>query len=67
MSAMTYAAPARTAHGPIYWLIIGWWWGPIKWAARVVLWVFVWPLGLWRSLAHGRKVQNSKERRGARG
>src|SRR3954471_22740563 len=47
-----YRGPARTAHGPVYWLLIGWWWGPTKWLVRVVLWLFLWPVGLWRSIVH---------------
>lgn len=61
-----YAGPARTAHGFMYWLLVGWYWGPLKWVGRVLLWVFLWPVGLWRSVVHGRKTQNAKVRRGAR-
>lgn len=28
---------------------------PITFAGRVLLWIFAWPLGLWRSLRHGQK------------
>ena len=62
----TYRGPARAAHGPLYWLLIGWWWGPTKWLCRVMLWVFLWPLGLWRSIVHGRKNREARERRGYR-
>lgn len=29
--------------------------GFFKWCGRVVLWLFFWPAGLWRSLRHGRR------------
>jgi len=61
----TYVAPAHTAHGFIYWLLVGWWWGPTKWLGRVLLWVGFWPVGLWRSIVHGRNTRDSKMRRGA--
>lgn len=61
-----YRGPARTAHGPAYWIFVGWWWGPTKWFGRVLLWLFMWPLGLWRSIVHGRKGREKKERRGYR-
>ena len=61
-----YRGPARTAHGPVYWLLIGWWWGPTKWLGRVMLWLFLWPVGLWRSIVHGRKNREARERRGYR-
>src|SRR4051812_11698543 len=41
----TYRGPARTAHGPLYWLLVGWWWGPAKWMGRVLLWLVLWPVG----------------------
>lgn len=22
-------------HGATYWMIVGWWWAPLKWAGRV--------------------------------
>lgn len=28
---------------------------PFTWLGRVVLWLLFWPLGLWRSIRHGRK------------
>lgn len=56
--------PARTAHGPVYWLLIGWWWAPAKWVGRVSLWVFLLPVGIWRSVRHGRKVRDERHRRG---
>lgn len=40
-----------------WWLIVGWWWAPLAWLGRVLLWVVVWPVGLWRSWRHGRKRQ----------
>ncbi len=62
-----YGAPARHAHGMFYWLIIGWWWGPLKWMGRVSLWLLMWPLGLWRSYRHSQSKQESRMRRGYRG
>jgi len=59
-----YAPPARTAHSIHYWLWIGWWWGPTKFFGRVMLWLFMWPLGLWRSMAHSRAKREARERRG---
>lgn len=35
-------------------------WNFVKWLGRVALWVFVLPLGLWRSIRHGRR--KSEER-----
>lgn len=35
-------------------------WGTAKWTARVGLWLVCWPLGLWRSIRHGRKKNNAK-------
>jgi hypothetical protein len=61
-----YRGPARTSHGPTYWLVVGWWWGPTKWLGRVSLWLLFFPLGLWRSIAHGRKGREARERRGYR-
>lgn len=61
-----YVAPARMAHGIWYWLLVGWWWGPTKWLGRFLLWICMWPLGLWRSIVHGRKGRDSKMRRGAK-
>ena len=61
-----YTAPARTAHGVVYWSLVGWWWGPTKWVGRVLLWVLFLPLGLWRSVVHGRSVRDAKMRRGAK-
>jgi len=63
----TYVAPAHTAHGIWYWLLVGWWWGPTKFLGRVTLWLFVWPLGLWRSIVNHGNKRDSKMRRGARG
>lgn len=54
---------ARTAHGAGYWVFVGWWWGPTKWAGRVALWLVLWPLGLWRSIRHAQK---SDARKGTR-
>lgn len=60
------AVPARTAHGLLYWLTIGLFWSPLKWSVRVLLWLALWPLGLWRSMASSRAKQDARLRRGAR-
>lgn len=62
---MTHSVPARTAHGPAYWALVGWWWNPLKWLGRVALWVLFFPLGIWRSVVHSRKERDAKMRRGA--
>ena len=28
---------------------------PFTWAGRVALWLLFWPVGLWRSIRHGRR------------
>lgn len=48
-------------------LFMSWWWEPIKWAGRLLLWVLFFPLGLWRSIRHGankrdRKASQQRER-----
>jgi hypothetical protein len=48
------------ANGPAYWLLVGWWWNPLKWLGRVCLWLVLWPIGLWRSLRHGRKKSEQR-------
>lgn len=65
-AASTYRGPARNAHGAAYWTLIGWWWEPVKWAGRMALWIFVFPVGVWRSLRRGRKNREARERRGYR-
>ena len=45
--------PARTAHGAVYWLLVGWWWGPAKWVGRMLLWIFLFPVGIWLLVAGG--------------
>lgn len=59
----TYRGPARTAHGWIYWTLVGWWWEPLCWAGRMLLWLIP-PLGVWRSGRKGRKNRERRERRG---
>lgn len=46
--------------GWIYWLSVGWIWEPLKWLGRVGLWLTLWPLGLWRSLVHGRRKDQNR-------
>lgn len=57
--------PARRARGQAYWLLVGWWWEPLCWAARMALWSIP-PLGAWRSSRKGRKNREARERRGYR-
>jgi hypothetical protein len=47
----------RHRRGAAWWLLVGWWWAPCTWAGRVTLWLFAWPLGLWRSIRHGQRKQ----------
>jgi hypothetical protein len=61
-----YRGPARHAHGPAYWLLVGWWWEPLAWAGRMLLWLFLLPVGVWRSLRKGRRNREARERRGYR-
>lgn len=61
-----FRGPARAAHGPFYWLLLGWWWEPLAWLGRILLWVFLFPVGVWRSLRKGRKNREARERRGYR-
>lgn len=61
---MTYAGPAKTAHGLGWWLLIGWWLAPALWLGRVCLWLLFFPLGIWRSVAHSRNKRDKRERRG---
>ncbi len=49
--------PRRHRRGAAWWLTVGWWWAPACWAGRVTLWLFAWPLGLWRSIRHGQRKQ----------
>ena len=62
-----YRGPARRAHGKGYWWLVGWWWEPLAWAGRMLLWLAFFPAGIWRSLRKGRKNREARERRGARG
>lgn len=36
---------------------------PFTWFGRVLLWVFLLPIGIWRSLVHHRKKQHRKTMR----
>lgn len=66
-SGPVWTGPARAAHGGAYWALVGWWWGPSKWAGRCALWICFFPLGIWRSYAHGKKADRLRDRRGYRG
>lgn len=63
---MTYRGPTRTAHGPGYWLLVGWWWEPLAWAGRMLGWLIFLPFGIWRSARKGRKNREARARRGYR-
>lgn len=39
-----------------------WLFAPITWLGRVTLWIVFWPLGLWRSVRHGRKKSEARQR-----
>lgn len=62
---MSSTAPARTAHGLAWWLLLGWYWAPLKWLGRVSLWLVFFPAGLWRSIVHSRNTRDAKMRRAA--
>lgn len=49
------ASSARPTSSALWWATVGWWWRPLCWAGRVLLWIFAWPLGLWRSLRRSQK------------
>lgn len=49
-----------------YWVTVGWLWESIKWMGRVGLWLFAFPLGLWRSWRHGRNADLNRTRRTTR-
>jgi hypothetical protein len=50
--------------GEISWKYVKWTgrvtWGSLKWTARMSLWLFIWPVGLWRSLHHSKKKGQKK-------
>lgn len=64
MNEDMYRGPARHAHSLAYWLTIGWLWEPLCWVGRMSLWLFVLPVGVWRSFRKGRKNREARERRG---
>ncbi|HYT30557.1 MAG TPA: hypothetical protein VEN82_07250 [Actinomycetota bacterium] len=35
--------------------VVRWIVAPFTWLGRVLLWLTLWPVGLWRSLRHSRK------------
>jgi hypothetical protein len=39
----------------LFWLLIGWWWYPLKWACRVCIWILSPLLGLLVSYRHGKR------------
>lgn len=34
--------------------------GFVKWCGRVTLWLVLWPVGLWRSMRHGRRKSEKR-------
>lgn len=54
-----HVAAIRALWAALLWLLAAAW-GVTKWAGRVVLWLFCWPLGLWRSYRHGEDRRNRK-------
>jgi len=53
----------RRSHPAIYWTLIGWWWEPTKWGGRMLLWLFAWPVGLWRThVRHQDRVTRQQAR-----
>lgn len=58
----TGTALAAVARGS--WAVVAWsapllWHGLMR-LGRVLLWIFVWPFGLWRSMRHGNKKDAKK-------
>ncbi|MBI2710306.1 MAG: DUF2510 domain-containing protein [Actinobacteria bacterium] len=58
---------ARHAHGLRYWILLGWWWAPLKWLGRVALWLLFFPLGFWRSYANHDRKKELRQQRGLKG
>jgi hypothetical protein len=63
MEQTAYRGPAKHAHGWVYWTLVGWYWEPLCWVGRMLLWLIP-PLGAWRSGRKGRKNRERRERRG---
>lgn len=42
-------------------------WNFVKWLGRVMLWLVFLPLGLWRSIRHGRKKDLARLEKALRG
>lgn len=36
-------------------------WAVLKWLGRVTLWLVFWPVGLWRSVVHGRRKHEKRQ------
>lgn len=51
------------AHSVTYWCTVGWWWEPLCWSGRVMLWLFAWPVGLWRSHRHAQRNDTARAQR----
>jgi hypothetical protein len=34
---------------------------PLFWLGRVLLWIVFWPIGLWRSVRHGRRKSERRQ------
>jgi hypothetical protein len=35
-------------------------WGMLKWMGRVMLWLLIWPVGLWRSIVRSNKKRDKR-------
>ena len=55
---------SRFAHGFWWWLLLGWWWVTLKWTCRVLLWIFLLPVGIWVSVMHHDNKKQARIRRG---
>ena len=62
----TQPRPSRFAHGFLYWILLGWWWCTLKFLGRVTLWIFLFPLGVWRSVVNHQNKRDARIRRGYR-
>lgn len=55
-------AQMHTAHTGVWWATVGWWWAPLAWSGRVLLWLVLWPAGLWRSWRHHQHTNELRSR-----
>jgi hypothetical protein len=64
---MTDNQAAKKSGKTLYWVTIGWMvalakplWVVLKKVGRIVLWIVLLPVGLWRSIVHGRKKRDRR-------